>query len=47
MKEERMNNEEKIKQFRNLIVETLSPLIGKKCILLDVPYYHNIGDILI
>lgn len=47
MKEERMNNEEKIKQLRNLIVETLSPLIGKKCILLDVPYYHNIGDILI
>lgn len=47
MKKERMNNEEKIRQLRKLIIETLSPLIGKECILLDVPYYHNVGDILI
>lgn len=25
----------------------LKMVIGRKCILLDVPYYHNIGDVLI
>lgn len=42
-----MNNKEKILQLRRNIYSQLSPIIGKKCILLDAPYYHNIGDVLI
>lgn len=42
-----MNNKEKINQLRNLIYSSLNPLINKKCLLLDAPYYHNIGDVLI
>lgn len=33
--------------LKNIIQEQLSPLISKECIILDAPYYHNIGDILI
>lgn len=44
---EKMNNTEKILQLRKLIYSQLLPIIGKKCILLDAPYYHNIGDVLI
>lgn len=42
-----MNNEQKVNQLRNHIVSALQPLISKECILLDAPYYHNIGDVLI
>lgn len=37
----------KILQLKSCIVGSLKPLIGRKCILLDAPYYHNIGDVLI
>lgn len=42
-----MNCLNKISQLKYLIYRTLTPLINKKCILLDAPYYHNIGDVLI
>lgn len=42
-----MNNLQKIAQLREKIHSSLSELVGKKCILLDAPYYHNIGDVLI
>lgn len=42
-----MNCLNKIFQLKYLIYQTLTPLINKKCILLDAPYYHNIGDVLI
>lgn len=37
----------KILQLKNNITQSLRPLIGRKCIILDTPYYHNIGDVLI
>lgn len=33
--------------FKEKIYRRLAPLIGKKCILIDAPYYPNIGDSLI
>ena len=33
--------------IRNLISSTLEPLIGSKYVLLEIPHYFNIGDILI
>lgn len=42
-----MDARTKILQLKNTITESLKPLIWKKCILLDAPYYHNIGDVLI
>ena len=42
-----MNCQHKIAQLRGKINASLSELVGKKCILLDAPYYHNIGDVLI
>lgn len=42
-----MNNQEKIAQLRSLIYSSLLPITSKRCILLDAPYYHNIGDVLI
>lgn len=42
-----MNNQQKVAQLRGMIQSTLSKIIGRKCILLDAPYYHNIGDVLI
>ncbi len=36
-----------ITDIRNLISETLTPLIGDKYILLEIPHYFNIGDLLI
>ena len=42
-----MNNEEGIKELKCLISKTLLPLIGKQCALYDVPFYKNIGDVLI
>lgn len=34
-------------EFKNLIFENLSLLVGKKCVLPDLPYYSNVGDLLI
>lgn len=42
-----MDNITKVKKLSELIALKLLPIIGKKCILLDVPYYQNIGDVLI
>ena len=47
MIEKDMTFDEKLKFLREQIYHTLAPLISKKCILLDLPYYTNIGDILI
>lgn len=42
-----MTVSEKITQLKNIIDEQLSPLIDANYVLLDVPYYTNIGDTLI
>lgn len=42
-----MNNKQKVAQLREKIYGSLTVLVGNKCILLDAPYYHNIGDVLI
>ena len=42
-----MNNKQKVTQLREVINSSLNKLVGEKCILLDAPYYHNIGDVLI
>lgn len=42
-----MNNRQKIQQLKDKIYSSLPTLIGQKCILLDAPYYHNVGDVLI
>lgn len=36
-----------ITKLKSIIDNNLPPLIGKRCIILDAPYYHNIGDVLI
>lgn len=42
-----MTSSEGIARLRSRIDEALLPLIGSKCVLYDVPYYKNIGDVLI
>ena len=42
-----MNCTAKIKQLSEVIRSTLPPIIGDKCIYLDLAYYLNIGDVLI
>lgn len=42
-----MNFDEKIVQLRWLISEALDPLLGGRVIIVDAPYYDNIGDSLI
>lgn len=42
-----MTNWQKIVQLREKIYFSLNQIVGKQCILLDAPYYHNIGDVLI
>lgn len=42
-----MDARTKILQLKDNITQSLRPLIREKCILLDSPYYHNIGDVLI
>ena len=42
-----MDNTQKFIQLRKVIYSSLIKLVSKKCILLDAPYYHNIGDVLI
>ena len=42
-----MTFEEKINQLRGIIKEKITPLITGDYVLWDVPYYGNIGDILI
>lgn len=36
-----------IRDLRELILNTLSPLVSDRCALFDLPYYKNIGDVLI
>lgn len=42
-----MTTKEKIQQLRSCIIEALTPLVNADYVLLDVPYYNNIGDVLI
>lgn len=42
-----MTNQETIVYLKNVIKQQLSPIIGKKVLLTDLPYHGNIGDILI
>lgn len=42
-----MNFQEEIQLLRAEIKRQLEPLIGEKCIIVDAPYYRNIGDVLI
>jgi pyruvyl transferase EpsO len=37
----------KTEELKNLIIETLTPLITNNYIFLDLPYFSNIGDLLI
>lgn len=36
-----------MKAFREIIYNNLSPLVGKRCVMPDLPYYSNVGDLLI
>lgn len=42
-----MDSEEKILQLRAILKETVTPLIDRDYVYLDLPYYFNIGDTLI
>lgn len=42
-----MTIKEKKEALRKNIADVLSPLIGRRCVVLDVPYHVNIGDLLI
>lgn len=37
----------KVEQLRDIIDKNLLPIIGKKAVLVDAPYYDNVGDVLI
>lgn len=36
-----------MKRFEELIDTALLPLVTKRCVILDAPYYNNVGDVLI
>ena len=42
-----MNSIEGIEKLKGQIYSALSPLVGERCALYDVPFYKNIGDVLI
>lgn len=42
-----MNALEKVKQMQEIISQSLSPLIDRDYVLLDVPFHENVGDTLI
>ena len=42
-----MSFDEKIVQLRQLISDSIKPLLSERVIIADAPYYDNIGDILI
>lgn len=42
-----MNSEEKIKQLDAIIQDALPTMIGSHCVYVDLPYYANVGDVLI
>ena len=42
-----MNCEQKKESLGFIVKDALTPICGKKCVLLGVPYYMNIGDVLI
>lgn len=42
-----MNCDEKIKQLDAIIQNALPDMIGPRCVYVDLPYYANVGDVLI
>lgn len=42
-----MESREKRQQLSDRICNVLLPLVGQKCVYLDLPYYENVGDVLI
>lgn len=42
-----MKTDEKIKQLRDIVYKALTPFVKGDYVLLDLPYYNNIGDTLI
>ncbi len=42
-----MGSSEAVNTLRKKIYKTLSPIIGHECIFVGLPYYNNVGDILI
>lgn len=42
-----MNCDEKKKQLNSIIQDTLPVMIGPQCVYVDLPYYANVGDVLI
>lgn len=36
-----------MKKYVDIVDSVLFPLVGKKCALLDAPYYSNVGDVMI
>ena len=42
-----MSFDEKIAQLRQLISDSVKPLLSERVVIADAPYYDNIGDILI
>lgn len=36
-----------MKPFREIIFNNISTLVGKRCVMPDLPYYSNVGDLLI
>lgn len=36
-----------VNDIKQIIFDTLFPLVGKRCIMPDLPYYSNVGDLLI
>lgn len=39
--------QERIAELRRLLYDTLTPLIDRDYVLLELPYYSNVGDLLI
>lgn len=39
--------DKKIIELKSLIYKTLSPYLSSKCAFLELPYYPNVGDLLI
>ena len=42
-----MNCDEKIRQLDTIIQDALPTMIGPRCVYVDLPYYANVGDVLI
>ena len=42
-----MSCDEKIEQLRHIISDSIRPLLSDRVVIVDAPYYENIGDLLI